>query len=36
LCPNTPTGVAVDLAGNMYIADKDNNRIRLVKPNGII
>jgi sugar lactone lactonase YvrE len=33
---NNPTGVAVDMAGNMYIADKDNNRIRLVKPNGII
>ena len=33
---NNPTGVAVDSVGNMYIADKDNNRIRLVKPNGII
>ena len=33
---NNPTGVAVDMAGNMYIADSNNNRIRLVKPNGII
>ena len=28
---NTPTGVAVDASGNLlFIADKDNNRIRLV------
>jgi sugar lactone lactonase YvrE len=33
---NNPTGVAVDLAGNMYIADKDNNRIRLVPIGDII
>ncbi len=27
---NSPTGVAVDSAGNLYIADYDNNRIRMV------
>jgi uncharacterized protein (TIGR03437 family) len=28
----TPEGVAVDSAGNVYIADSDNNRIRLLTP----
>ncbi|MDQ2753769.1 MAG: T9SS type A sorting domain-containing protein, partial [Bacteroidota bacterium] len=28
--------VAVDYAGNMYIADQDNNRVRKVSTNGII
>jgi sugar lactone lactonase YvrE len=31
-----PTGVAVDSAGNLYIADYDNNRIRKVNTSGII
>ena len=31
-----PTGVAVDAAGNLFIADDDNNRIRKVDTNGII
>ena len=32
---NDPSGVAVDSAGNLYIADSDNNRIREVS-NGVI
>jgi uncharacterized protein (TIGR03437 family) len=35
---NHPAGVAVDALalGNLYIADRDNNRIRRVSPTGII
>jgi sugar lactone lactonase YvrE len=33
---NNPTGVAFDAAGNMYIADPQNMRIRKVTPAGII
>ncbi len=32
----SPGGVAVDSAGNIYIADFSNNRIRKVTPQGII
>ncbi len=32
----SPTGVAVDAAGNIYIADLYNQRIRMVNTNGII
>jgi uncharacterized protein (TIGR03437 family) len=32
----SPTGVAVDGAGNLYIADLGNNRIRKVSPGGTI
>jgi len=31
-----PAGVAVDTAGNLYIADKNNRRVRRVTPAGII
>src|ERR1035437_5122636 len=33
---NLGGGVAVDIAGNMYIADAYNNRIRMVNSTGII
>jgi uncharacterized protein (TIGR03437 family) len=31
-----PSGVAADALGNIYIADRDNHRIRKVAPDGII
>lgn len=33
---NKPSGVALDSSGNVYIADSQNNVIRMVAPNGII
>jgi uncharacterized protein (TIGR03437 family) len=33
---NRPAGVTVDQLGNVYIADRDNHRIRRVAPDGII
>jgi sugar lactone lactonase YvrE len=33
---NDPTGVAVDQANNIYVADHGNHRIRVVRPDGTI
>ena len=33
---NAPSGVAVDTAGNVYVADHDNHAIRKVTPGGVV
>jgi hypothetical protein len=33
---NAPWGIAVDSAGNLYIADTNNNRVRKVTTDGVI
>jgi sugar lactone lactonase YvrE len=33
---NYPSGVAVDGAGNVYVADRDNETIRKVTPGGVV
>jgi sugar lactone lactonase YvrE len=31
---NTPTGIATDIGGNLYVADEGNNTVRIVSPAG--
>src|ERR1035438_8381465 len=33
---NAPQGIALDSAGNVYIADSLNNRVRMVNTSGVI
>ena len=33
---NSPADVAVDSSGNVYVADTDNNEIRMVTASGVV
>src|SRR5688572_7377632 len=35
-CFSDPTGIALDSAGNLYIADKSNSIIRKMTPDGLV
>ena len=33
---NSPSGVAADTLGNVYVADRGNHRIRMIRPDGVV